>query len=143
MAFEDSYVDAYGIKRKKRISFTDLEMAFDKNPGTNDVEKVYNEDAIKRSLMNLILTRRKERLFQPEVGCRVTDYLFEMVSPLTAINIKNAIEETINNYEPRVDLEDVVVQETEDGHGYRIHILYSIINSTETQELDYFLERIR
>lgn len=141
--FNTEYRDEFGLKRKKRIVFTDLDMNFTKHPGTDDVVKIYNEESIKRSLKNLILTRRRERLFQPEVGCGVTDYLFELVTPATAINIRNKIQETINNYEPRVDLEEVIVKESDDGHGYTIDIIYYIVNNTEKQEFKYFLERIR
>ena len=128
----------------KSPKYKDLSLAFRAHPVTGDVTKVYDADAVKQSIKNLIFTMNFEVPFHPEIGSDVTASLFENITPITAITIRKSIENVIKNFEPRVELiyVDVLVDQ-ESGNGYKTRIVYRIINLPETTTLDLFLERKR
>lgn len=142
MAIE-KFVDNFGFTRPVRVVFRDLDMNLTRHPGSNDFVTLTNKESIEASMRHLILTRRGERKFQPELGCSVYDQLFEPMSPLTTINIKKSIQEVLSNFEYRVTLEDVEVIEDFRGNGYTINIRYYIVNAAEEEVFTYFLERTR
>jgi phage baseplate assembly protein W len=129
-------------KRSTRI-FSDLNLNFTKNPATKDVAKLTDVDAIKRSVRNLVLTNRFERPFHPEIGSSVRDLLFENVSPLTAVLLKDRIAEVINNFEPRVGLVDVIVNDQSDRNEYVVTISFYVLNSPEPTDITVYLQRLR
>lgn len=126
-----------------RRTFKDLDFAFIDHPVTHDVSVLSGVDSIKQSVRNLIFTQHYEKPFHPEVGCHTTGLLFENILPSTQIMIKKSVETVINNYEPRVNLINVIVDINEDSNGYDLRIEYSIKNRPEQFVLDMFLERLR
>jgi phage baseplate assembly protein W len=127
----------------KLARYRDLSLTFRAHPVTGDVVKLFDEDAIKASLMNLIMTMNYETPFHPEIGCAVMASLFENISPITAITIRKSIEDVIRNFEPRVDLIEVDVLVDADADGYRARIIYRIANLPDPVVVDFFLERRR
>lgn len=135
-------------KVNRRNDYSDLDLDFIAHPTTGDVVKKTGVDAIKRSVRNLILTNFYDRPFRPYIGSNAQKLLFENINPLTATFLKNAIIETITNFEPRVSLfEDenrgVLVTVDADGNGYQVQINFIIINRGEPAIINLFLERIR
>jgi phage baseplate assembly protein W len=124
-------------------TFSDLDMAFLPNPVSKDVSKKYDENAIKQSLKNIILTRNFERPFRSDVGSQISSLLFEPLTPMLSSLIKKTIENTINSYEPRVNLLDVSVLLSPDNNGVYVTIVFSIINTSTPISVDLFLERTR
>ena len=88
-------------KRANRI-YKDLDLDFGRNPLTNDVNKLTDVEAVKRSVINLINTNNYERPFHPEIGSGLRGMLFEPISPLTAIGLQRKVEEVLINFEPRI-----------------------------------------
>jgi phage baseplate assembly protein W len=129
-------------KRSTRI-FSDLNLNFTKNPATKDIAKLTDVEAVKRSVRNLVLTNRFERPFHPEIGSSVRDLLFENVSPLTAVLLKDRIAEVINNFEPRVGLVDVIVNDQADRNEYVVTISFYVLNSPEPTDVTVYLQRLR
>jgi hypothetical protein len=123
--------------------YSDLDLDFQINPITKDLNRKTGVDAIKRSIRNLIFTNYYEKPFRPFVGSDVTNLLFENVEPLTAIHMQNAIENLINNFEPRVRLKTVKVDMDLDNHGFNVRIEYIILNREQPVTSTIFLERIR
>lgn len=123
--------------------YSDFTSNMDIHPATGDVIRIKNEAAIIQSVRNLLLTGFYERPFQPLIGSRVRESLFEDISQLTSITIQTAIQDTIRNYEPRVDLLETIIEPDYEGNGYNVRLKFSIINSIEPVELDFFLNRIR
>ncbi len=125
-------------------SFKDLSITFDKNPVTDDLIVTKDFAAIKQSIQNLLLTSPGERFFNPNIGSRIANALFE---PLDFIGVNLIISEiryTISAFEPRVELEDVTVDIDYDNNGYNISIEYKVVGLPEkTTNLDIFLERTR
>ena len=130
------------MARNTRL-FSDLDFNFTAHPVTKDVVRRYDENAVKTALKNLILTSNYERPFHPEIGTPIKSLLFEPATPLLAAAIKQAVVNTINNFEPRVELSDVSVSVDEDSNSVAISIEFKIVNTTRPLTLDLTLERTR
>ena len=107
------YNDAQGVNNSPRSTYIykDLSLYFTPNPVSGDVTMVTDVQDIKRSVRNLVLTNRFEKPFHPEVASHVRDLLFEPFSPVTINLLRNTIETVLENYEPRVTLTDVEVED--------------------------------
>ena len=125
-------------------SFKDLSITFAKNPITNDLMVVKDFVAIKKSVENLLTTYPGERFFNPNIGSRITQLLFEPLDFINATSIREEIEYTINAFEPRVLLSSVSVDINDSDDGYDVEIDYSIVGLPEkTDNITLFLERTR
>ena len=124
-------------------TFSDLDLNFTAHPVTKDIVLRYDENAIKNSLKNLILTSNFERPFHSEIGSPIKRMLFEPFTPMYSVVLRRAIIDTVNNFEPRVQLLDVRIQILEDQNSVNISIEFKIINSERPIVLDLLLERTR
>lgn len=124
-------------------TFRDLDLNFTKNPSTKDVAVRLNEQSIIRSVRNLIYLSHYEKPFHPEIGSSIRNLLFENITPLTAQHIKKAIEDVINNFEPRVNLNKVIVQSQEDYNRFDVYIEFYIVNNSAPTSVNLFLERVK
>ena len=123
--------------------YKDLDLFFSKKTN-NDLNKVTDIEAVKRSIRNLILHNTYEKPFHPEIGGNVRGLLFENMTPMTSAVIARKIEDTINNFEPRARLVGVKAQPDRDLNGYVVSVYFYVANApTELVELDTFLERLR
>tara|TARA_B100001121_G_scaffold51211_1_gene44612 strand:- start:179 stop:580 length:402 start_codon:yes stop_codon:yes gene_type:complete len=130
----------------QRVSrgFKDVSASFKINPINSDVIILKNENAISRSIRNLIFTLPGEKPFQPTVGSNVTRLLFENLDKLTASSIKSEIEFTINNFEPRVRLTNVKVTPNFDNNAFDVTINYDIVGiDVLPQQLTFALQPTR
>tara|TARA_B100002019_G_scaffold184732_1_gene159449 strand:- start:169 stop:570 length:402 start_codon:yes stop_codon:yes gene_type:complete len=130
----------------QRVSkgFKDISMSFKVSPLTYDLIANKNETAIARSIRNLILTFPGERPFNPELGSQVSRLLFQPMDDITTVSIREQIENTINNFEPRVNLRQVIVQPNFDIGEYDISIRYDIVGvEASTQQLSFALQQTR
>ena len=123
--------------------YVDLDLDFFAHPTTKDVMMRVGEEAIKRSVRNLLFTNFYERPFRHNIGSNVYKLLFDNINPITAMFIKDAITETINNFEPRVRLLDVEVDPDIDNNGFNVRLRYVILNRELPVVTGLFLERIR
>ena len=125
-------------------TFKDLSVTFKKHPVTDDVITVKDKAAITQSIKNLLLTRKGERLFQPQLGSNLQKSLFEPLDYGTAGMIKSQVKETINRWEPRVIVEDVRCEPDFNTNGYEVELFYRIIGREDRQQqAGFFLERTR
>ena len=129
-------------KRATRI-YKDLDLDFGRNPVTDDVNKLTDVEAVKRSVRNLIQTNHFERPFHPEIGGNVRALLFEPVSPLTALNLQRKVEEVLNNFEPRIKLTQIIARPNIDGNSYGLVIKFFVIGIALPVVVETFLERVR
>ena len=130
----------------ERISqgFKDISMSFQTNPLTSDLIAMKNENAIARSIKNIVFTNPGEKFFNPRFGSRITDSLFENADDLTAIEIQTQIQESINRYEPRVRLRSVIANANIDGNAFDVVITYDIIGADiPPQQLEFVLQPTR
>ena len=124
--------------------YSDLDLFFVRKTSTSDVNMLMDIQAVKRSVRNLILTQYYEKPFHPEIGSGVRGALFELNSFVTAIILEQQVINVIENFEPRVDLQNVQIDETDNGHGFNIRISFTVLNIQEQSEtLNVLLERTR
>lgn len=136
--------DKYTPITEKREYYSDFLINFDQNPITGNLARVTNEESVKQSIKNLILTNRSERFFQPLAGSRINSLLFENFDSSLISSIETEIRETINLYEPRANIERVNITESQiDQNTLEISILFSIINIPQIIEMTLFLKRVR
>jgi phage baseplate assembly protein W len=124
-------------------TFSDLDLNFTKNPVTLDVTRRYDEDAVKNSIKNLVLTSNYERPFHSEIGSPIRQLLFEPASPMLGAMLKRSIEDLINTFEPRVNLTDVICVVAQDDYTIDVSIEFTILNTTAPITLDLTLQRTR
>ncbi len=123
-------------------SFKDISFNFSKNPVTNDVVVLKNEEAIKQSVKNLILTKIGERLFNPLIGTNTTSYLFELSSTFSANTLITEIEQILKNFEKRVRLSNITVNLEDDSNEFEVSIEYYIVGMPQVlQNLEFLLVR--
>ena len=130
----------------ERISkgFKDISAVFEVNPLNDDLIVLKNSNAIARSIRNLVFTNRGDKPFNPFLGSRVNDMLFDPMDQLSSESVKSEIERTINSFEPRVKLEKVTVTPDYDGNQYDVVLKYQIIGiDVDTQQLSFALELTR
>ena len=130
----------------ERVSqgFKDISMSFQSNPLTKDLIALKNENAIARSVKNIVFTNPGEKFFNPKFGSRITDSLFENADDLTAIEIQKQIEESITRNEPRVRLTSVDANANIDGNAFDVVITYDIIGADlPPQQLEFVLQPTR
>ncbi len=127
----------------KNLSFRDLDLNFDVHPNSKDLITLKGDDAISRSLRNLIQYDHYEKPFNPDFGSNIRRSLFENFGPQTATTLKNEITQVIQNYEPRVDVQSVSVSADADENRYRVVIKYLVVNQATTRTAQLFLERLR
>ena len=123
--------------------FKDLDLNFTIHPIRKDINKVIGPMAVVNSIKNLILTNYYERPFQPDVGSNVRRLLFENLDNITATTLKNEIERTILNYEPRAEVKNINVKADFDNNGFKVYLEFFIVNQTQPIIINFLLERIR
>ncbi len=123
--------------------YSDLDFSFGENPGTGDVNKKINAEAIKQSVRNLLLTKKYERPFQPELFSQLYDLLFENFTSTTRYTLEKVIKNVLKAYEPRINVLDVNITNNPSSNALGISLSYEIValNITTTQSI--ILERTR
>ena len=141
MAIFDSQIQNKSNRSSR--AFRDLDLDFTRNPVTNDVNVVEDVIAIKRAVKNLVQTNFYDRPFHPELGCGVRELLFENFTPMTRIFLQRKIEEVLENYEPRISLQNVAVDDDQDGNRLVVDIYFYVIGVPGPQVVSTFLQRVR
>ena len=124
--------------------FKDPRMSFEVNPINSDLIGVKNDTAIARSIRNLVLTTPGERFFNPTLGSKISDILFDNLDDISAAALRDEIEETIIKYEPRVRLDEVKTKPNFDDHSFDVTITYTIVGiDAPPQQLNFALQATR
>ena len=130
----------------ERVSkgFKDISMTFQSNPLNDDLIVIKNENAIARSLRNIVFTLPGEKFFDESFGSRITESLFDNIDEITAAIIVDEIRESINRYEPRVKLDSVKAYPDFDNNGFDVIVTYDVIGAEiPRQELQFVLQSSR
>tara|TARA_Y100000592_G_scaffold47449_1_gene75375 strand:- start:287 stop:679 length:393 start_codon:yes stop_codon:yes gene_type:complete len=126
-------------------TFKDINLSFKRHPVTNDLVVIKNEDAIKKSVKNIIFTILGEKPYDPFFGSSVNNSLFELSNPLDEIRISDEIQSTLLNYEPRIDNIIVSVTSDPDSHELNATVQYDITgipNSSQSVNVILFPARV-
>ena len=142
------FSDAEGVNNANvdTYIYKDLSLFFTPNPVSGDVTMVTDVQDIKRSVRNLVMTNRFEKPFHPEIASHVRDLLFERFTPITFNLLRNRIETVLANYEPRVSVTDVEIDDSGramDNNELNVRIFFTLRNDPQIQSVDILLERIR
>jgi phage baseplate assembly protein W len=125
-------------------SFKDISLSFQPHPVTKDLQVLKNENAIRRSVRNIVETLPTEKFFNDAFGSDVRSSLFDFVDFGTASTIKSQIEVAIENFEPRVQLNNIEVLPRPDNNSFEVNIIFDIIGQEfPTQEYSFLLEATR
>lgn len=124
-------------------NFKDLDLNFAIHPIRKDINTHKAEYAVINSVKNLILTNHFEKPFRPEVGSNIRRLLFENVDVILAAQLEREIEETIVNFEPRVQVSTITAIPVPDENGYKVMMEFFVINNPDPIKINFFLERIR
>ena len=141
MAVYDSQTQSKSTRNSRQ--FRDIDLDFNRNAVTNDVAVVEDVVAVKRSVKNLIQTNFYERPFHPELGCGIRELLFENFTPMTKIFLQRRIEEVLINYEPRINLQNVAVDDDQDNNRLVVDIYFYVVGVPGPQTVSTFLQRVR
>lgn len=138
-----SYADKFTVTPLRSERYSDFYNNFSKNFGTRDIARLTNEESIISSLKNIILTRKGERLFQPEFGCNISGLLFENFSKFTTDAIETEVRTSVENFEPRIKTIKVKAVESQDNHSIELQLFFITINNPEEISISFLLSRIR
>ena len=122
--------------------YTDIDLNLTPHPSSKDLTLKYDKDAIKRSLRNIMLTNNYERPFRPNFGANLRGLLFELADDITKLEIRNQITEAIEDYEPRVVIDKIYLNEDKSNNMF-VNIHYGVRGVIEPQELEVILRRVR
>ena len=141
-----AYKDAQAnndISRNVR-QYSDLDLFFGKRTVGNDVNKITDIQAVKRSIRNLVLLNTYDKPFHPEIAGGVREMLFEPMTPVIAQIIARKVEDVIENFEPRARLVGVRAIPDLDRNAYELSVHFYVVNApTELVDLSVMLERLR
>jgi len=130
--------------RRQSEFFSDFLNNMNMTPYANDLGKVSNSKSVNQSLRNIVKTNLGERLFNPDFGGNIYASLFELIDSQDFRTIEFIIEKTINANEPRVILNQVLVEQQEDDeNAITVSIVYTLINNPEPITLELLLKRVR
>ena len=138
--------DAGSITNKSKKSvkiYKDLNLDFQQNTATKDIQKIEDVESVKRSVRNLINLNYYEKAFHPEIGSNLRGLLFENITPQISHYIGKQIELLIKNYEPRCRMVEVVNRPDIDKNGYSVSVSFYVINTPNPVQVETFLERLR
>ena len=143
---KEAYIDAQGQNKSSRSAqlYSDLDLFFGQNNKTKDVNIVYDIQAVKRSIRNLVLLNAFDKPFHPEISSGVRGTLFELLTPVTAIILARQVQDVIENFEPRARLVGVRAFPNLERNEYEVSIEFYVVNApTELIDLTLPLERLR
>jgi len=123
--------------------FKDFDISFSLNPITGDIGVKTDVNAINQSIRSLLNTNYYERPFQPDIGSNLRGFLFEISDPITVSNIRKSISETIANYEPRVTVNKIYIEDLTDSNAYHISLEYTIRGINTIGSFETILKRLR
>jgi len=123
--------------------YSDIDFTFLKKPVSADVALSFDEQAVIRSIRNLLLTKHYERPFNPNLGSNIDTFLFENISTMTGVSIQKEIESVIQNYEPRATIQEIKVTPRNDKNAYDVSLSFYMENATLPTTVTLLLERNR
>ena len=142
MASYDSGTLTNQSKRSSKI-FKDLNLDFQQNSATKDIQKISDVESVKRSVRNLINLNYYEKPFHPEIGSNLRGLLFENITAQISHYMSKQIELLIKNYEPRCRMVEVVNRPDMDRNGYSVSVSFYVVNTPDPIQVETFLERLR
>lgn len=128
----------------QKRAYTDIDFGFRSNPITGDVSLKRDDQAVKQSVLNILLTKKGERPFDPNFGSRINSLLFENFDPIVGTLLDEEIRRTLRNYEPRIAVENIDISTSPDRNAIDISLTVEIKSPRQTRTtVDFSIERLR
>ena len=145
---EDGNLDTRSIITSRNASYSDIDLTFENKPGASstnrtDVYKKTDAAAVKQAVKNVLMTNFTEKPFEPYFGADLNRFLFNLNTEFDDLEIKESIENAINNYEPRAIILGTDVILAPDNNSVRVTVKFQVINTTITEEITLTLTRLR
>ena len=135
------YTELEYDKMDGRAIYSDVDISFKVHPTTGDILKTKNATVIKQSMRNILQTREFERIGHPEIGSNLQDLLFDPMSKITETRLKQSIQTTMGNLEPRAIIRDIQISSEDDRNRYRVKIIFTMMGSNSSETFEQFLYR--
>jgi hypothetical protein len=123
--------------------YSDIDLTFNRLPVTNDIALRYDDQSVIASVRNLLLTNFYERPFQPSLGSNIDAILFEQSDGITSNILENEIRNVIKNFEPRVTINQIIIQPDSDNNSFNLTMSFFIGNNTTPTTVNMLLQRSR
>jgi phage baseplate assembly protein W len=127
----------------KNKVYSDFDITFGMNPNTGDISRKFDVEAIKFAVKNLVLTNHFERPFHSEIGSNVSGSMFELMTPLTSIVLREDISLLLATFEPRISVSDIIVDPLPEKNTLKLTILFYVVNSDTLLSVDVMIGRTR
>ena len=135
------YTELEYDKMDGRAIYSDVDISFKVHPTTGDILKTKNATVIKQSMRNILQTREFERIGHPEIGSNLQDLLFDPMSAITEMRLRQSIRSTMGNLEPRAIIRDIQISSEDDRNRYRVKIIFTMMGSNSSETFEQFLYR--
>lgn len=126
-----------------KTKYRDFDLNFRSHPISGDLVMKNDLEAVKQSIKSLIKTPFYDRKFHPEIGCQAKGLLFSFVSDVTIETLRTVVLEVLINHEPRIKVLDILVSIDDNEAHYQLDIIFTLVNTTESQKVTTFLKRVR
>ena len=136
-----SFTEIEYDRESGRAIYSDVDLSFKVHPTTGDILKIKNATVIKQSMRNILQTRKFERIGHPEIGSNLSELLFDQMSPMTEARLRQSIEVTMTNLEPRAIIKDIKVTSEELQNRYRVTIVFTMMSQKTEETFEQFLYR--
>ena len=124
--------------------FKDISLSFIKHPVTNDIVALKNEDAIKKSVVNLVRTQIGERFFEPLLGTSLEGSMFELATEEIGLELESEIKVLLENYEPRIRISRIKAEASPDTYELNVNLVYDIVGlAIPRQNIEFILQPAR
>lgn len=123
--------------------YCDFDFSFERNPLNGDVAKKVDKNAIRQSIRNLVLMRKYAIPFKPKISSQIPEQLFSVITPATKNILQRAITYTLENFEPRIQIEDVIVDTDLEKNAINITVTYTIINTGQSDTYNFKIIKTR
>ena len=136
-----SFTEIEYARESGRAIYSDVDLSFKVHPTTGDILKIKNATVIKQSMRNILQTRKFERIGHPEIGSNLSELLFDQMSPMTEARLRQSIEVTMTNLEPRAIIKDIKVTSEDLQNRYRVTIVFTMMSQKTEETFEQFLYR--
>lgn len=141
-SIEDGNLSTATLVSSREIAYKDIDLTFQNRP-SGDVYKKTEAAAVRQSIKNLILTNRFEKPFNPNYGGGLNEFLFSLDQEFDELDIQERIYDVIKNYEPRAVTNRVIVDLAPDQNTVKVTVVFTIVSTNETTQIDVSLTRVR
>jgi phage baseplate assembly protein W len=124
-------------------TFTDIDISFERHPGTHDIFRLRDDVAVRQSIKNILMSNAFDKPFDPDFDMNLNGLLFENLHPGLKVMLKKKVEEILFRYEHRIIVDDVIITQEDDYNSLVVTVMYFIVGVEQAQTITVTVERTR